>query len=125
MILIANALNGHKLPNTVPEALLKSLHESVAVPAHVPLNPFATNRTTPMVSSIILNYLTYKVDWTISEANKIRYEQVFNSLDTAKTGYLPAATAATVLAQSGLPQPILATIWYFCAQYQHLIFQGR
>ncbi|XP_066975778.1 intersectin-1-like [Macrobrachium rosenbergii] len=51
------------------------------------------------------------VEWAIPQASKLKFTQVFNMSDRAKTGFLSGAQARNILIQSQLPQQSLAQIW--------------
>ncbi|XP_068201300.1 intersectin-1-like [Palaemon carinicauda] len=51
------------------------------------------------------------VEWAIPQGSKLKYTQVFNMSDRAKTGFLSGAQARNILIQSQLPQQSLAQIW--------------
>ncbi|RKO89245.1 hypothetical protein BDK51DRAFT_40476, partial [Blyttiomyces helicus] len=51
------------------------------------------------------------VEWAIKEEEKANYDAFFDSIDTAKKGYLTGADCYSFLLQSKLPETILAKIW--------------
>ncbi|XP_067141065.1 intersectin-1 isoform X2 [Centruroides vittatus] len=50
-------------------------------------------------------------EWAIPQQSKLKYTQIFNSLDRTRSGFLTGAQARHLLMQSGLPQGVLAQIW--------------
>ncbi|XP_063598046.1 intersectin-1-like isoform X10 [Penaeus indicus] len=50
-------------------------------------------------------------EWAVPQASKLKYTQVFNMTDRAKSGYLSGVQARNILIQSQLPQQALAQIW--------------
>ena len=50
-------------------------------------------------------------EWGIPQQTKLKYAQLFNSLDRNNTGFLTGIQARGVLVQSQLPQVTLAKIW--------------
>lgn len=52
-----------------------------------------------------------QVEWTIKGPAKLKYTQVFNSTDRARTGFLTGVQARGILVQSKLSQAVLAQIW--------------
>ncbi|XP_061381819.1 intersectin-1 isoform X2 [Danaus plexippus] len=51
------------------------------------------------------------VEWGIPQAQRLKYTQLFNVTDRAKTGSVSGAQARAVMLQSRLPQLTLAQIW--------------
>lgn len=53
------------------------------------------------------------VEWAVfpQGPTKLKYTQIFNTTDRARTGYLTGAQARNLLLQSKLPQATLAQIW--------------
>ncbi|XP_066905734.1 intersectin-1 isoform X3 [Halyomorpha halys] len=51
------------------------------------------------------------VEWAVPQASKLKYTQLFNTTDKARSGYLTGPQARTILLASKLPQPVLAQIW--------------
>lgn len=56
-------------------------------------------------------FLIRQVDWAVPHQTKLKYTQLFNTTDRARTGFLSGAQARNVMVQSKLPQNILAQIW--------------
>ncbi|KAK6490049.1 intersectin-2 isoform X1 [Huso huso] len=50
-------------------------------------------------------------DWAVPQSSRLKYRQMFNSLDKAMTGYLSGPQARNALVASNLTQTQLATIW--------------
>ncbi|XP_065324265.1 intersectin-1-like isoform X2 [Gordionus sp. m RMFG-2023] len=57
------------------------------------------------------NLLTVGCDWAIPIQSRLRYNQVFITLDKENTRYITGVQAKDILLQSQLPQSILAQIW--------------
>lgn len=51
------------------------------------------------------------VEWAIKGPAKLKYTQLFNSIDKTRSGFLTGAQARGILMQSKLPQMTLAQIW--------------
>ncbi|XP_075990060.1 dynamin associated protein 160 [Anticarsia gemmatalis] len=51
------------------------------------------------------------VEWGIPQPQKLKYTQLFNATDRAKTGAVSGAQARSIMLQSRLPQQALAQIW--------------
>ncbi|XP_041105655.1 intersectin-2-like isoform X1 [Polyodon spathula] len=50
-------------------------------------------------------------EWAVPQPSRLKYRQIFNSLDKAMTGYLSGPQARNALVVSSLTQTQLATIW--------------
>nr|XP_006811485.1 PREDICTED: intersectin-2-like [Saccoglossus kowalevskii] len=50
-------------------------------------------------------------EWSVPQSSKLKYNQLFNTHDRLRSGYLAGMPARSILVQSGLSQPILAQIW--------------
>lgn len=50
-------------------------------------------------------------EWAVKGPSKLKYTQLFNSLDKTRSGYLTGTQARGVFIQSKLPQMTLAKIW--------------
>lgn len=50
-------------------------------------------------------------DWSVKGPAKLKYTQLFNSIDRNRSGFLTGAQARGILMQSKLPQATLAQIW--------------
>ncbi|RVE46411.1 hypothetical protein evm_008945 [Chilo suppressalis] len=51
------------------------------------------------------------MEWGIPQPQKLKYTQLFNATDRAKTGSVSGAAARSIMLQSRLPQAALAQIW--------------
>nr|XP_049695634.1 intersectin-2-like isoform X1 [Helicoverpa armigera]XP_049695635.1 intersectin-2-like isoform X2 [Helicoverpa armigera] len=51
------------------------------------------------------------VEWGIPQPQKLKYTQLFNATDRAKTGAVSGVQARSIMLQSRLPQQALAQIW--------------
>jgi hypothetical protein len=52
------------------------------------------------------------VEWAVPQASKLKYTQLFNTTDKARTGFLSGVQARNIFLASQLPQAVLAQIWY-------------
>ncbi|XP_077977214.1 intersectin-1-like isoform X2 [Glandiceps talaboti] len=50
-------------------------------------------------------------EWGVPQTSKLKYNQLFNTHDRSKSGWVSGVQARAILVQSGLPQPRLAQIW--------------
>ncbi|XP_063218277.1 intersectin-1 isoform X2 [Bacillus rossius redtenbacheri] len=50
-------------------------------------------------------------DWAVPHQTKLKYTQLFNTSDRARTGFLSGPQARNIMVQTQLPQPVLAQIW--------------
>merc|ERR1719348_1201924 len=51
------------------------------------------------------------VEWSIPQQKRVQYMAQFQANDKAKTGFLAAVQARTILLQTGLAQQTLASVW--------------
>merc|ERR1719187_839854 len=52
-----------------------------------------------------------QVEWAIPLASRVKYSSQFQANDRARTGFVAAVQARSLLLQSGLPQQTLAGVW--------------
>ncbi|KAI0229781.1 Intersectin-1 [Lamellibrachia satsuma] len=125
--LIKKKLQGFELPKVLPPSLVADPVPGVTV---APMGAFGMPAMTvhhgqmsmgvpvvPLTSSAMPGYAgspaksvsSVSGDWAIP--SKLKYNQMFNSQDRARRGYLTGVEARSVLMQSGLPHPILAQVW--------------
>jgi len=50
-------------------------------------------------------------EWAVPHQSKLKYTQLFNTTDRARSGFLSGPQARNVMVQTQIPQPILAQIW--------------
>jgi len=50
--------------------------------------------------------------WVVNDADKARYDEMFEKADTDKDGYVNGAEIKGIFLKSGLQQQVLARIWY-------------
>ncbi|KAL1517614.1 hypothetical protein ABEB36_001354 [Hypothenemus hampei] len=51
------------------------------------------------------------IEWSVPHQTKLKYTQMFNTMDRTRSGFLSGAQARNVMVQTNLPQGILAQIW--------------
>ncbi|PSR80060.1 hypothetical protein BD289DRAFT_455529 [Coniella lustricola] len=49
--------------------------------------------------------------WLVTPSDKMRFDQIYDSLDKQKKGYITGEEAVPFFSQSGLPEAVLANIW--------------
>ncbi|XP_039604900.1 intersectin-2-like isoform X1 [Polypterus senegalus] len=54
---------------------------------------------------------TGSTDWSVPQSSRLKYRQLFNTLDKSMSGYLSGSQARNALLMSNLTQTQLATIW--------------
>merc|ERR1719348_1293287 len=54
---------------------------------------------------------TPPIEWAIPQQKRVQYMAQFQANDRAKTGFLAAVQARTILLQTGLAQQTLASVW--------------
>jgi len=50
-------------------------------------------------------------EWAVPHQSKLKYTQLFNTTDRARSGFLSGPQARNVMVQTQVPQPVLAQIW--------------
>lgn len=108
-------------PNVIPgqTAVIPPLAPAVAapIPAAIPAPPTPPSGTQSRSMSITgdrapsIESPPGQADWAIKGPAKLKYTQLFNSIDRTRRGFLTGAQARGVLLQSKLPQMTLAQIW--------------
>jgi hypothetical protein len=61
------------------------------------------------------SHKTFKMaalDWAVPAPARLKYGQLFNSVDRQRSGFLTGVQARNILLQSGLTQQVLAQIWF-------------
>ncbi|KAJ8922264.1 hypothetical protein NQ315_004202 [Exocentrus adspersus] len=79
-----------------------------------PAGPGATSTPRASVTSLDRTHSTESFsqsEWAVPHQTKLKYTQIFNTTDRARSGYLSGAQARNVMVQTKLPQNILAQIW--------------
>ncbi|XP_026472159.1 intersectin-1 isoform X2 [Ctenocephalides felis] len=51
------------------------------------------------------------LEWAVPQQIKLKYTQVFNSMDRTRSGFLSGPQARNIMVQTKLPQNVLASIW--------------
>lgn len=110
--------------------LIDRVKQGIALPTTLPpeLLPPAIKRKLSLVSPTLSTDKTAKdvkpiqtkppeippsplVEWNIPQASKLKYTQLFNQVDTNRTGFLTGIQARNILVNSGLSNQHLANIW--------------
>ncbi len=52
------------------------------------------------------------VPWDVTSEEKVKSDGFFDTLDTVRLGYVEGAAAVPFMLLSGLPEDILARVWY-------------
>lgn len=63
--------------------------------------------------------------WVVSAADKTRYDAMFKSADTDMDGYVTGAETRDIFLKSGVPNNVLAHIWYGNMQLTAIKFNLR
>ncbi|KAM3725267.1 Intersectin-1 [Dirofilaria immitis] len=115
MHLIRAVLAGAALPPTLPVSLKPPM---VITPSYPPMiaqtpmiRPVMAYGGVPPTTPNLMASGKIQGDWTIPHHNKLKYCQQFNQLDKSRIGSLSGVHARNILAQSQLPNSVLAEIW--------------
>ncbi|XP_018567623.1 intersectin-1 isoform X2 [Anoplophora glabripennis] len=103
------------LPNIPAAPVVPTSMSSVNMQTAVhPVGPGATSTPRASVTSLDRTHSIDSVsqtEWAVPHPTKLKYTQIFNTTDRARSGYLSGAQARNVMVQTKLPQNILAQIW--------------
>ncbi|XP_017772546.1 PREDICTED: intersectin-1 isoform X2 [Nicrophorus vespilloides] len=88
----------------------------VAAPASAHMSPMGVVQTssnnTPRASVTSLDRVdSPQVEWAVPHQTKLKYTQIFNTMDRTRSGFLTGPQARNVMVQTKLAQNILAQIW--------------
>ncbi|XP_062526876.1 intersectin-2 isoform X4 [Bombyx mori] len=90
-------LRGLEVPKMLPPSLIASL------------SPTGSVVTSPEVPMGVMS--PPPMEWGVPQPQKLKYTQLFNATDRAKTGSVSGTQARSIMLQSRLPQQSLAQIW--------------
>ena len=71
----------------------------------------ATRPRSPYGQTTALGIPTGSDQWVITPADKVQFDQIFATVDTAKRGVITGEQAVGFFSRSGLPEEALAQIW--------------
>uniref|UniRef100_A0A915PTZ4 Uncharacterized protein n=1 Tax=Setaria digitata TaxID=48799 RepID=A0A915PTZ4_9BILA len=116
MHLIRAVLAGATLPTTLPISLKPAVVMTPSFPSLIQQAPvvrpvIAYGGIPPSTAQNLMTSGKIQGDWTIPHHNKLKYCQQFNQLDKSRIGSLSGVHARNILAQSQLPNSVLAEIW--------------
>ncbi|VDN02530.1 unnamed protein product [Thelazia callipaeda] len=115
MHLIRSVLAGALLPQTLPVSLKLPATMSSSYPplaSQLPvIRPVIACDIRSNTAQDMIKSGKVQGDWTIPYHNKLKYCQQFNQLEKSRVGSLSGIHARNVMAQSQLPNSILAEIW--------------
>ncbi|OQR76058.1 intersectin-2-like [Tropilaelaps mercedesae] len=66
----------------------------------------------PQVAPTSAIGVTQPGEWAVPQQTKLKYTQLFNQHDRQRTGFLTGNQTRGILMQTGLPNAVLAQIWY-------------
>ncbi|XP_042661586.1 epidermal growth factor receptor substrate 15 isoform X5 [Tyto alba] len=118
MFLVYCALEKEPVPMSLPAALVPpSKRKPVSVPGAMPLIPSSTStkeshQSLPPVG--VLAAKTPLMQWVVSPADKIKYDEIFVKTDKDMDGFVSGVEARELFLKTGLPSALLAHIWALC-----------
>ncbi|XP_074762334.1 epidermal growth factor receptor substrate 15 isoform X3 [Athene noctua] len=118
MFLVYCALEKEPVPMSLPAALVPpSKRKPISVPGAMPLIPSSTStkeshQSLPPVG--ILAAKTPLMQWVVSPADKIKYDEIFVKTDKDMDGFVSGVEARELFLKTGLPSALLAHIWALC-----------
>ena len=80
------------------------------MPGQPPVRPQAPPQAVPAPAPVA-NPTPPPIEWAIPQQKRVGYMAQFQANDKAKTGFLAAVQARSILLQTGLAQQTLAAVW--------------
>ncbi|CAH0550922.1 unnamed protein product [Brassicogethes aeneus] len=138
MHLVYKALEKHAIPNTLPPELmppakrknsilrggggLDGMKPDLPPPvvtgqpliAAPPLQPPSSGVVTATVKPVVQQQAPPQPPWVVSAEEKAKSDTLFIKSDIDKDGFVSGGEIKDVFLQSGVPQPVLAHIWFLC-----------
>ncbi|XP_064476952.1 epidermal growth factor receptor substrate 15-like 1 [Ornithodoros turicata] len=120
MHLVYKALDNYTIPHALPPELVpnsKKSKPSTVLPDFIPDTPTSVKRrpSTPLANTMVdvaaHNALNDASSWVVTRAEKLKYDQLFVTVDTDKDGIVSGLDVRDVFLKTGLPQAVLAQIW--------------
>ena len=82
------------------------------MPGQPPVRPQAPPQAVPAAAPVpVANPTPPPIEWAIPQQKRVGYMAQFQANDKAKTGFLAAVQARSILLQTGLAQQTLAAVW--------------
>merc|ERR1712223_1394021 len=111
MHLVFRALQGDKLPDTLPEEL-----STEKVPKSLSAMPNLNGAPKPQISQPAPEIEA--IPWVVNRGDRLRFNALFKQTDSDRDGFVSGIEIKNVFLQTGLPQNILAHIWNLCDIHQ-------
>jgi len=112
MHLVFRALQGDKLPETLPEELSPE-----KVPKSLSAMPNLNGAQRPEISKPAGPEIE-AIPWVVNRGDRLRFNALFKQTDCDRDGFVSGIEIKNVFLQTGLPQNILAHIWNLCDIHQ-------
>lgn len=133
MHLVYKALDNYTIPHVLPPELVpnsKKAKPSTVLPDFIPDTPTSIKRrpSTPLTMQVDVmaqNAINEASSWVVTRAEKMKYDQLFATLDTDKDGIVSGLDVRDVFIKTGLPQNVLAEIWNLCDVKQNGSLNGE
>lgn len=103
---------------TTASTLVNGVIAQTPVSTSTPLSTTARPPSIDRVGSVDSQHSQHSVgspqsvEWAVPHQTKLKYTQLFNTWDRARSGFLSGPQARNIMVQSQLPQQVLAQIWY-------------
>ncbi|XP_019871079.1 epidermal growth factor receptor substrate 15-like 1 isoform X3 [Aethina tumida] len=135
MHLVYKALEKHAIPNTLPSELMPPTKRPIldgvkpdvppppaaivppTIPAQPPILPPSVAAVQPITTASvkpIQQQAAPAVSWVVGPEERAKSDTLFIKSDIDKDGFVSGGEIKDVFLQSGVPQPILAHIWFLC-----------
>ncbi|XP_068979459.1 intersectin-1 isoform X2 [Bombus flavifrons] len=102
---------------TTASTLVNGVIAQTPVSTSTPLSTTARPPSIDRVGSVDSQHSQHSVgspqsvEWAVPHQTKLKYTQLFNTWDRARSGFLSGPQARNIMVQSQLPQQVLAQIW--------------
>ncbi|XP_030749114.1 intersectin-1 isoform X3 [Sitophilus oryzae] len=101
------------IPNVVPSGPVSPVG-SIGASSIPTAGPGATSTPRASVASLDRTASIESglgADWGVPHQTKLKYTQIFNTMDRTRSGFLSGAQARNIMVQSKLPHAVLAQVW--------------
>lgn len=98
------------LPNIPPQPSRPPLPPQPSYNSQLPSQPLIITQQPSGISQSSLPLLSTK--WVVTAEDKAKADALFHQTDFDKDGFVSGFEIKDVFLQSGVPQPVLAHIWY-------------
>ncbi|XP_067001966.2 epidermal growth factor receptor substrate 15-like 1 isoform X2 [Anabrus simplex] len=118
MHLVYKALEKYTIPSVLPPELMPPAKRKDSLPPTIAAVP----PTVPGLTNLVMGMDGTKpaipplpaAPWVVTAEERIKYDTLFQQTDIDKDGFVSGLEIKDVFLQSGVPQSVLAHIWFLC-----------